>query len=319
MSPMVGLFAAVLLAGAGVVLVVAGQRATARTGVKRLRAVLDDAPADERERSNLAAAWTQLTRATDRAGRRSDAFAWLGGVLERGDVALRPGEAAVGAGALAVSGAVLGGLLAGGLGGAVGGGLVFVLAPLMWLVRRANKVSAKVDRQLPDVLGALASSLRSGHSLLQAVEAASERTSAPLGPQLARVVHEMRLGRSMEDALTSMADRMGSTDLRWTVRAMIIQSRTGGRLADILDTLAEFMRDREEVRREVRALTADGRLSAWILSLLPVGVTGALLVMSPDYLAPLVNEAAGLAMIAGAVVLMVAAIVWIRRVVRVEV
>lgn len=319
MSPLVGLVAGALLAGAGVLLITAGRRSDARSGVERLRAVLDDGPADEQERSNLAAAWSQLTHAADRAGRRTDAFAWLRGVLERADVALRPAEAAIGLGALTVSGAVIGGLASGGIAAVLAGGAVFGLVPLMWLVHVANKITAKVDQQLPDVLDALASSLRSGHSLLQAVEAASERTTAPLGPQLARVVHEMRLGRSLEGALEAMAERLGSTDLRWTVRAMVIQSRTGGRLADILDTLSEFMRDREEVRREVRALTADGRLSAWILSLLPVGVTGALLMMSPAYLAPLVQHRAGLVMIGASVVLLIAAIVWIRRVVRVEV
>lgn len=318
MSPLIALLAGVLLAGAGGLLLVAGRRSASRTGVNRLRAVLDEGPATEQERSSLAAAWSELTRAADRAGGRTGAFVWLRTTMERAGVPLRPAEAAVGVAGCTVAGA-LAGVLAGGLVAGLAGAVVGGVAPLGWLVRRAGRVTAKVDQQLPDVLAALASSLRSGHSLLQAVEAASERTPHPLGPQLARVVREMTLGRSLEDALEAMADRLGSTDLRWSVRAMIIQSRTGGRLADILETLAEFMREREEVRREVNALTADGRLSAWILSLLPVGVAGALLVMSPDYLTPLIERPAGLVMIAGAVALMLVAIVWIRRVVRVEV
>lgn len=319
MSPLIALLAGLLLAGAGGLLLVAGRRETSRSGIDRLRAVLDEGPATEQERSHLAAAWSELTRAADRAGGRTGAFVWLRTNLERAGLPLRPAEAAVGGVGFALVGALAGGVLAGGLAAALVGAVIGTLAPLAWLLRRAGRVTAKVDRQLPDVLAALASSLRSGHSLLQAVEAASERTPHPLGPQLSRVVHEMKLGRSLEDALEAMADRLGSTDLRWSVRAMIIQSRTGGRLADILETLAEFMREREEVRREVVALTADGRLSAWILSLLPFGVAGALLVMSPDYLTPLIEQPAGLVMIAVAAGLMLVAILWIRRVVRVEV
>lgn len=318
MSPLVGIVGAALLVAGGVALVVFGGRQRERTGVDRLRAVMDEqVDGASREISVLAQAWSAMTAATERAGKGGSLFTWLGTALERTGWPLRPAEFGVGlAGAVGVA-ALAGTVAFGPLAGVVFG-VSAVAVPVAVLQRKARLVGEKADEQLPDVLGQLAASLRTGHSITQALEAAGEQTGAPLGPQFNRVIAETRVGRSLEDALVAMADRVGSTDLRWSVRAMMIQSRTGGSLADVLEVLAEFMRDREEVRREVRALTADGRISAWVLGLLPFFVLGALLVMSPEYLAPLVS-ARGFAMIAVAAVLMAVGMVFIRKIVRVEV
>ena len=318
MSPLVGIVGATFLVVGGAALVWFGLRHKDKTGLDRLRAVMDEQlPSDSREISVLAQAWATMTTATDRVGKGGSVFTWLGNALERTGWPLRPGEFGVG-----VVGAVLVAGLIGGVASGVLGGLVLALTaavvPVLILRRKANQVGEKADEQLPDVLGQLAASLRTGHSLIQGIEAAGEQMAAPLGPEFARVVAETQVGRGLDEALLAMAERVGSTDLRWTVRAMMIQARTGGSLAEVLEILAEFMRDREEVRREVKALTADGRISAWVLGLLPFFVLGALLVMSPDYLRPLVS-ARGAVMIAGAGVLMAFGLVMIRKIVRVEV
>lgn len=320
MSTVVGIIGAGLLVAGGVALAVVGTRQRTRTGVDRLRAAMDERGAlKDREISFLAHAWAAMTAATERAGRGGSVLTWLAAALDRAGWPLRPAEFGVGVAVAAVAATIAGSALAGSILFGLLLGALSVGVPLAYLKRQTRVVAEKADAQLPDVLGQMAASLRSGHSLTQAIEAVGEEASAPLGPQFRRVIAETQVGRDLDDALVVMADRIGSRDLRWSVRAMMIQSRTGGTLSDVLDVLAEFMRDREEVRREVRALTADGRISAWILGLLPFVVGGALLLLNPAYLTPLVTEALGWVMLAAAGVLMAIGMVWIRKVVRVEV
>lgn len=324
MTAALGVLGALLLLGGGGALIWAGRRQASANSVERLRAVID-APRDAQKDKGtddsvgaLATLWSQLGRVADKAGRGSNTFTWLGDKLERAGWPLRPGEAAVGVAGLAVAGALLGGAAAG-PGGAVLLALLAGGGPIFWLKRTAAKVSVKADRQLPELLGSLAASMRSGHSLTQGLEAVADQTGPPLGREFQRVLAETQMGRGLDGALEAMAERVDSNDLRWTVRAMVIQSRTGGRLADILEVLSEFMRDREEVRREIKALTAEGRISALILGGLPFFVAGALLFLSPDYLNPLFAEPMGWAMLAGAGVLMGFAMMWIRKIIQIEV
>ena len=122
------------------------------------------------------------------------------------------------------------------------------------------------------MLQLLAGSLRAGYSLLQGVDAVAQEVDDPMGQELRRVLAEARLGRPLEDALDDAAERMSSADFAWAVMAVGIQREVGGNLAELLDTVAETMIQRERLRREVRSLTAEGRVSAFILGLLPVGL-----------------------------------------------
>lgn len=312
------LLAGLMLLGGGVALAWTGRQARDRAGLARLRTLLEHDAAPVDRPTAFAATWSAVGRALERAGERGTWRDWLGLRAERAGWPLRPGEFVLLMAACGAAGGLLLGL-AGGAAGVVVGGGAGCLAPLVVLERRVRRAGERADEQLPDVLGRMAASLRAGHSLVHALEAVAERGAPPLGTEFARVLAEHRLGRSLEESLHAMARRNGSTDLRWTVRAILVQHRTGGRLAEVLDVLAEFMRDREEVRREVRALTADGRVSAMVLIGLPFLVAAALMVISPGYLAPLVAEPLGIVMLAGALLLMAVATVWIRRVVRIEV
>lgn len=310
---------AMLLLYVGGALVVLGLRANRRSGVRRLRAVLDaEGGEEDDDRPPLAAVWSQLTRFTEDVAGEGDLLSRIGHLLDRAGFLFRPAEYLIIAVATAIGGAVLGGLLFGGWGAAVlaavGGAAPFFIASF-----RANRATKRVEAQLPEVLDQLGAAVRSGYSLPQGIEAVANAAPPPLGPQLARVIAETQVGRSLDTALEAMADRLGSNDLRWSVRAMIIQGRTGGRLSDILEVLAEFMRDREEVRREVSALTADGRISALVLALLPFGIGGLIAAIRPEYLTPLFTETAGRAIMGIAAVLLVAAIIWMRNIVDIEV
>lgn len=238
--------------------------------------------------------------------------------LERARITLRPSEL--------VGALVAGGLAAGVLAWLLSGRLTVALvaAPLVgaagWMaVRRAGQRRAeRLEAQLPEALSIIASSLRSGHSLLRATELLATDTDAPLREELDRVLTETRLGEPLVDALENLAARMRVTDLDWVVQAVRMQSRTGGRLADVLGTVADFMRAREEVRREVRALTAEGRLSAWVLSLLPLVVLGFIWATNPDYLEPM-RSGLPLVVLIGGVLAAFAGLFTIRRMAEIEV
>lgn len=187
------------------------------------------------------------------------------------------------------------------------------------LKSRAQKRLQTLESQLPAVLQLLAGSLDSGSSLLLAMELAGEEGDPPLSTELKRVVAETRMGRPLLEALEAMAQRIGSKDIFWTVEAIRIQHQTGGRLADTLRVLADFMRTRVEVRGEIRALSAEARISAKVLTALPIGIAAFLVLFRRDYLDPLFSTGMGKLMMLGAVVGIVVGSLWMRRMTQVEV
>lgn len=199
--------------------------------------------------------------------------------------------------------------------GAVAGGLAPTVALRIALKRRAEKLR----EQLPDVLTIMASSLRAGHSFLQALDTVAQEIAQPAATEFQRVVAEIRLGRSAEDALEALAERVGSADFKWAVLAVNIQREVGGNLAEILDTVSDTLRERAMMRRQVRVLTSEGRLSAAVLTLLPIGIALYLFATSPDYIGLLFSTTVGLFMVAGAAVLMVAGVLWMRKIVNIDV
>ena len=173
--------------------------------------------------------------------------------------------------------------------------------------------------QLPDTLQLLSGSLRAGYSLLQGVEAVSQEVSDPMGQELRRVLAEARLGRPLEESLADTAQRMGSPDFEWAVMAIRIQREVGGNLAELLQTVGETMIARERMRREVRALTAEGRISAIILGILPVALGGVMYAVNPEYIQTLFNHRSGHIMLAGAGVLALVGFYWMKKTIEIEV
>ena len=192
-----------------------------------------------------------------------------------------------------------------------------------WLAMRLI-VSARISRrraafaeQLPDVLQILAGSLQSGFSLPQALDAVIREDTQPTAGEFSRALAETRIGGELETALDRVADRMDSKDLRWTVMAIRIQRSVGGNLVEVLRATGETMRERAAIRRHVRALSAEGRLSAYILIALPILIGAWLFLTRDSYMRPLYTTPLGLAMITGAVLLVAAGTVWMRNVVKV--
>jgi Flp pilus assembly protein TadB len=210
-----------------------------------------------------------------------------------------------------LTGSVLLGIPAGALGGWIGMRLV--------LSYRTGRRRAAFSEQLPDVLRLIAGSLQSGFSLPQAVDAVVREDSQPAAGELSRALAEVRVGADLADALNRVADRMDSADLRLTVMAVRIQREVGGNLAEVLHNSVATMRERAFLRRQVQALSAEGRMSAYVLVALPFGVGAWFFYMDPRYMSLLYRTTPGLIMLAGSVLLIVAGVAWMRKLINIEV
>ncbi len=193
------------------------------------------------------------------------------------------------------------------------------LGPILVLRWLAQRRMDAFQAQLPDILSLIAGSLRAGWGLLQAVGIVVNEMGEPAGPEFGRVVTEARLGLSLEDALVKMADRVGSEDFKWAVTAIAIQREVGGNLAEVLDIVADTVRERSALRREIASLTAEGRLSAGVLLGLPFAEAAVLSLINPGYMGRLISEPLGLAGMVAAALLLVVGGLWLRRIVKIEV
>ncbi len=173
--------------------------------------------------------------------------------------------------------------------GAFGLACLAAYAPIFYIKRLREKRLSKVEDQLPEALEFLARALVAGHSLPMALELLGEEAETPISTEVRKTVDEYNLGLSMEKSLSNMADRVPSVDIQFFVSAVTSQSRTGGNLHDLLDSLAETIRDRETLRGQVRALTANGRITAIILTCLPFFIAGVMLMVNSEYLSILTS------------------------------
>jgi tight adherence protein B len=239
--------------------------------------------------------------------------------LEAAGISLRSGEfvvATVGAGLLGavIAAATLQNVL---LAAVIG--VLSALAPMVVLRTALTRRADKMREQLPDVLTIMASSLRAGHSFLQALDTTAREIPEPANVEFQRLVAEIRLGRPAEDALEALADRVGSPDFRWAVLAVNIQREVGGNLAEILDNVSDTLRERAMMRRQIRVLTAEGRLSAWVLSILPFAIALYMFAVNPKYISLLFTKQIGLFMLGVGGVLMVLGVLWMKKIVDIDV
>ena len=226
-----------------------------------------------------------------------------------------PGDYLLMAGALTFAAVVVGFLM----GGAFFAVLLLVLTPvalvlfLNVLVSRRRK---KFDDQVPDTLQMFSGGLRAGHSLLRAIDAAAQENEAPMAEELSRVVNETRIGRDLGESLDEVARRTDNEDFGWVARAAEIHREVGGDLAEVLDHVGETIRDRNQIRGQVRALSAEGRISALVLIALPVVMFIALTLFNPLYSRVFTSTLPGYLMIAAVVVLLSIGSFWLSRLIK---
>ena len=241
-------------------------------------------------------------------------------LLEKAEIPLRVGEAF----AIQV-GIILGALL---LGFLISGGSPFValflaipaaIFPSLFVKFKVKRRSKKLERQLPDTLNLLASTLKAGYSFIQGIDAVGNEAEEPLAGEFRRTVNEARLGKDLDDALDDLAERVESTDLLWAIVAIKIQREVGGNLAELLSTVADTMTSRSRLRGEVSALTAEGRMSALVLLGLPFGVGAAMYFMNKAYIATLWTNTLGYAAVGAGVVSMIVGGLWMRKIIDIKI
>lgn len=197
--------------------------------------------------------------------------------------------------------------------------ILAVFVPLALLDNRARKRRTAFENQVPDTLILMANSLRAGQGFEQALQVVADEGADPMSHEFRRLLAQQRLGVSPEETLRTLADRMGSEAFDWVVLATSIQREVGGNLAEIYDRIADTLRQRQVLRGEIKTLTAEGNLSAFILILLPFGVGGATLVLNNEYASLLYTTRPGIIMLLGSVVAMTLGVVWLRRIIRFDV
>lgn len=292
----VGALALMLIAGLATLCAFALIFAT--TGGRRLKRRLEPHVGVRKKRTKVTArdrlaAADGFLRLTEQVFARFSLFPRLQILLERADLPLRAvelfyiclGTAFVPSLLLALSGAPSIVLL---LTMAIGG-----IVPVVVVSFKAKQRLRKIENALPDLLITLAASLKAGHSFRQGIQATVEDSDGPLQKELKRVLTETSLGRSMDQALQQMAQRVGSDDLEFVITAVTIQSQVGGSLAGIFDLVADTIRQRQQFARKIRSLTAMGRMSAYTLVGLPFFLGLVLTVMNHNYMAPLYDTSAG--------------------------
>jgi tight adherence protein B len=245
----------------------------------------------------------------ERHGKRAD----LATTLAVADISVKPGEfvamVAVVAAVAGLVGLFIGGPLLGLAAAAV------VCFGVRFYVRRAKvKRQTAFADQLPDVLQLVTTALRSGYGITQALESVAEEAEEPARSEFAHVLVESRLGRDLSEALRALAQRMQSKDLEWVVSAIDINRDTGGNLSEILNTVSETIRERQRIARHVRTLTAEGRLSARVLTVLPVAMLFWQWRVNPDNFDLLTYGIGLIALIVAGIFLLVGS-VWVRKIV----
>ena len=192
-------------------------------------------------------------------------------------------------------------------------------APQMWIKQRVKSRAQKLEQQLPEALTLVGNSLKAGFGLLQSLSLAAQQLEHPISTELAQTVHETNVGSSMDEAFVTLSQRCESYDLDLVVTAILVQRSAGGNLSEILGNVAETMRERVRIRGEINTLTAQQRMTGFVIGLLPVGVGGLFLLVSPEYVTVLFTETVGKVLLGVAVVLEVVGTIIIRRILSIEV
>ena len=277
-------------------------------------------PAPRAERSPLTA-WipVPMVGAAERVARAGGFADRIDRWLERAGLPIRAGEFVAATAVAALAGGALGGVAFRNVFVALALAAVAGVAPAILLSVGIGKRAERLQGQLPDLLMVLASSLRAGHSFMQALDMVTKEVGEPASPEFARTVAEIRLGRPVDDAMNAMAERIRGEDFAWAVTAINIQRKVGGNLAEILENVAETIRERETIRRQVRVLSAEGRLSVAILTVLPFLIGIYILSVNPEYIGILIGTGVGQALLAGAATLMVVGYLWMQKIVNLDV
>ncbi|MGE5605756.1 MAG: type II secretion system F family protein [Bacteroidota bacterium] len=198
-------------------------------------------------------------------------------------------------------------------------GLMGLISPLVYLRLKQQQKLSKFNNQIGDALVMVSNSLKAGYGFLQAIDMVAKEMAPPIKSEFARSIQEINLGVTTEEALIHLTERVPSADLDLVVTAMLIQRQIGGNLSEILDNISQTIRERITIKGEVKALTAQGRLSGWIIGILPAGIGAFLLMINPNYLMKLFTDPRGKLMLVYAAAAELTAVLIIRKIITIKV
>lgn len=260
----------------------------------------------------------RFTQAAEDEVKRRGLLSGVNSALEQANIPMSPGEAILGMFGLAAVGGILVAIFNGLITGVIA--FAFFLGLAIFLINwTGGREKRKFENQLPDTLTLMSTSLRAGYSLLQATEAVSAEAPNPTAREFQRAIAEARLGRTVTQALEGVTDRTQSKDFEWAVMAIEIQREVGGNLAEVLQTVGDTMRARNRLKGEIRALTAEGRISAIVLGALPFLLFIFLWFTNQDYLMPLVENTFGQMALGVGILLIIGGLFWLKKIVDIEI
>ncbi|NMM78667.1 pilus assembly protein TadB [Rhodococcus sp. SRB_17] len=198
-------------------------------------------------------------------------------------------------------------------------GAVFAAAPLLYVSYQRTRRLDKFEKQLPDALDLITRALRSGHALSSALQMVGDEMAEPVAGEF-RVVHdEVNFGVSLQQALTNLSVRVPLTDLRYFIVSVLIQRDSGGNLTEVLGNLSRLIRERLKLLSKVRILSSEGRLSAWILGIMPFALAGLMYLLNPAFMAPLWTDPIGISIIKYMLILMAFGALMLRKIIKIHV
>jgi tight adherence protein B len=285
----------------------------------------------ERVAGRLAADWALPNSGMLRGSRLSN-IAWVERLLQQFDLArsidlmliradwsLRVSEFIGIVGVAGAIGFLLGMLFTGLWPVALAFGFIAGYIPVFILKRAVGKRRQLLEKQLVEALVMISNALKAGFGLLQALDQAARQLDEPISKELGQTLRDTQVGSSVEEAIQGLGVRAGSYDLEIVVTAILVQRNVGGNLAEILDGVAHTMRERERIRGEIATLTAQQRLTGFIIAGLPVALGGLFYALNPDYMTPLFTSTIGRFMIIGAIVLEIVGAFIIKKIVSIDV
>jgi tight adherence protein B len=202
---------------------------------------------------------------------------------------------------------------------ALAGAVLFFWVPFLIVRIRTRRRMKAFNHQLGDALILISNSLRTGYSFIQSFDLVAREMQPPMSEEFSRTMKEMNLGMTTEDALEKMTKRVPSNDLDLVITAVLIQRQVGGNLAELLDNLAHTIRERVTIRGHIKTLTAQGRISGIIISLLPLGIGAIIYFFNPEYIRILFTHSVGSKLLIGAFVSQIVGIFLVRRIVNIKV
>lgn len=198
-------------------------------------------------------------------------------------------------------------------------GFPFIFVPALYILVKRKKRMDRFEEQLPEALEIMSRALQAGHPFNETLNFVGEEMDDPIAAEFGRVFSDLNFGLPMKAAFQGILTRVPSVSLHTLVTAVLIQSESGGRLAEILDKVAEVIRGRFRLQRKLKTLSAEGRMSAWVLGLVPFVLAGMMMIVAPDYLPVLLEDPLGIKIILTSFALMVIGIFWIRKIIRIRV